>query len=47
MKKYIYYYHGQPIQKERFLSSVPEDWEKDVNEYGEFSYGGFKAISRD
>jgi len=47
MKKYNYYYYGQPIPKERFLSEVPSDWEEDVNEHGEFLWGGFKAISRD
>ena len=43
MKKYNYYYDGQPIPKSQFLEAVPEDWGKDVNEFGEYSWGYYRA----
>ena len=43
MKKYNYYYNGQPISKEQFLKSVPENWESEIDEIGHYSWGYFKA----
>ena len=43
MKTYNYYYNGQVISKENFLSNVPENWENEVDEYGEYSYGYYRA----
>jgi hypothetical protein len=47
MKTYNYYYYGQAIQKAQFLNSVPENWEDEINELGEYSFGGYRAIERD
>jgi len=43
MKKYNYYYNGQPITKNQFISNVPENWENDLID-GEFSWGYYRAI---
>ena len=43
MKKYNYFYDGQPITKVQFLQAVPENWESEV-EYGEYSFGYYRAI---
>lgn len=42
MKKYNYFYNGQPIPKSQFLAAVPENWENEV-ENGEFSWGYYRA----
>lgn len=47
MKKYNYFYDGQAITKSQFLTSVPENWEDDVDENGEYHFGYYKAILRD
>jgi len=47
MKKYNYFYNGQPIQRSRFLSVIPGDWEKDVDENSEYSWGYYRAIERE
>lgn len=47
MKTYNYFYYGQAIQKSQFLENVPENWEEDVDEYGEYSWGGYRAIERE
>jgi len=43
MKTYIYSYDGLPITKDQFEKNVPKNWEKDVNEFGVYSYGYYKA----
>jgi hypothetical protein len=47
MIHYNYTHNNQPITKSIFTSSVPLNWENEVNEFGEYSYGYFKAILRD
>jgi len=47
MKKYNYFYNGQPILKSQFLSVVPEDWEKDIDKNGEYSWGYYRAVERE
>lgn len=47
MKTYNYFYYGQSITKAQFLENVPENWEQDVDGYGEYSYGGYSAIDRE
>jgi hypothetical protein len=47
MKTYNYFYDGQPISKYQFLKSVPEDWEKYVDEFGHYSCGYYSAEERD
>jgi hypothetical protein len=44
MKKYNYFYNGQSITRKEFENNVPEDWQKEVNELGEFSWGYYRAI---
>jgi hypothetical protein len=43
MKKYNYFYYGQPIPKSQFISEVPNWWKEEVID-GEYSFGGFRAI---
>ena len=47
MKKYNYFYYGQSISKEQFINEVPDGWENEVNELGEYSWEGYRAIIRD
>lgn len=47
MRKYNYYYNGQPLSKENFLENVPENWEEDLDEYGGYSWGYYEAIQID
>jgi len=47
MKTYNYYYNGQPIPKSQFLSIAPENWESNLDEYGEFSFGYYRAVLND
>lgn len=44
---YNYFYYESPISKKNFLSNIPEDWESEVDESGEYSYGGYRAVERD
>ena len=46
MKKYNYFYDGQPIPKDRFLKAAPEDWESEVVD-GEYSWGYYRAVEID
>ena len=46
-KKYNYFYYGIPIPKANFLKSVPENWQEEVDEYGTYSWGGYRAVERD
>jgi hypothetical protein len=39
-----YYYGSQPITRANFLANVPENWESELNAYGEYSYGYYKAV---
>jgi hypothetical protein len=43
MKKYNYFYNKTSITKNRFLESVPENWEDNI-ENNEYSYGYYKAV---
>jgi hypothetical protein len=47
MKKFNYFYNGQPITKSAFLNNVPDNWEDNVNEYGEYSWGYYRASEID
>lgn len=46
MKTYNYFRGKQAITKKEFLQNVPENWEVEVNEFGEYSWGIFKAVER-
>ena len=47
MNNYNYTHNGQTISKSIFITGVPINWENELNEYGEYSYGYFKATLRD
>lgn len=47
MKRYNYFYDKIPITKMAFLASVPDDWENDTDEYGDYSYGYYRAVRID
>lgn len=47
MKKFNYFYYGTAIQKSRFDDNVPENWQDELDKYGEYSYGGYRAVERD
>jgi hypothetical protein len=44
MKTYNYFYYGQAIPRAQFIAAVPANWESEVDELGEFSWGGYRAI---
>lgn len=39
-----YFKDGVAITKDRFEFCVPSDWKQHLNEYGEYSYGYFRAV---
>jgi hypothetical protein len=47
MKTYNYFYDGTAITKAQFLAAVPENWESEVDEFGEYSFGYYRAVQRD
>ena len=47
MKSYNYYYAGTPITKKDFEADVPADWENDVDEFGTYHWGLYKAQEKD
>jgi len=47
MKNYNYYYDGTAITKAAFISNVPANWENDVNDFGEYTFGLYLAQERD
>lgn len=46
-ESYNYFYYKQPISKSQFLANVPKNWRKEIDEYYEYSYGGYRASLRD
>lgn len=42
--KYNYFYYNTPILRAQFVTNVPENWESEVDENGEYSYGGYRAV---
>ena len=44
MKKFRFTYYGRAIQRTQFEKEVPNDWQENINEHGEFCWGGYKAI---
>ena len=44
MKKFKFTYYGRAIKKTQFEKEVPTNWQESLNEYDEFSWGGYKAI---
>jgi hypothetical protein len=47
MKRYNYYYDLISISRAAFLRHVPENWETEVDEFGVYSYGLWKACEVD
>lgn len=43
---YTYAYNGVAIPRNQFVESVPSSWENEINEYGEYSYGYYRAVER-
>lgn len=41
-----YFYNNVPIQRAQFVESVPSSWENEINEYGEYSYGYYRAVEK-
>jgi hypothetical protein len=39
-----YFNNGVAITKSQFESVIPSDWQNNLNEYGEYSYGYFRAV---
>ena len=46
-KRYNFFYYGMPIPKTEFLKAVPDNWKDEVDEYGTYSYGGYRAVNID
>lgn len=47
MKSYNYFYYGTAIPKRQFIDNVPENWEDEIDEFGEYSFGGYRAVERE
>ena len=45
-KQYNYFKDGTSITKKMFNVNVPAGWEEYVDQYGEYSYGNYRAIER-
>ncbi len=45
--KFNYFNNGVSITKSQFETIVPSDWKNNLNEYGEYSWGYFRAVLRD
>ena len=43
MKRYNFFYYGQPIPSANFLKQVPEKWEDEVKDR-QYAYGGYRAF---
>ena len=43
MANYNFTYYGAAIQKSRFESNVPKDWENDYDKLKGYSWGGYRA----
>jgi hypothetical protein len=41
MKTYNYFYYGQAITRSEFINNVPENWEENIKNFNEYSYGGY------
>lgn len=44
MEKFRFTYYGRTIPKAQFIKNIPDNWKENLNEYGEFSWGGYKAV---
>jgi hypothetical protein len=45
-KQYNYFKDGTAITKKMFNVNVPAGWEEYVDQYGEYSYGYYRAVER-
>ena len=45
--KFNFFYDGTPIPKAEFLFQVPITWIYDIDEYGEYSWGYYRATKLD
>ena len=46
-RKFNYFYNGTAIPRANFVANVPENWEKELDEFGNYSYGYYSAQSID
>ena len=46
-KNYNFFYYGMPISRAEFLKAVPNNWQDEVDEYGTYSWGGYRAVNID
>ena len=46
-KKFNFFYYGMPITRAAFLKAVPENWEDEIDEYGTYSWGGYRVVEID
>ena len=44
---YFYYYYGRQITRAEFIKAVPSSWQDEVDEYGTYSWRGYRAIDID
>ena len=47
MKKYNFYYNHTPITRGQFEKAVPKDWENEMDDYGSYSHGYYRAEERE
>jgi len=46
-RKFNYLYNGEAITRKQFISNVPDSWEKELDDIGNYSYGYYDAKSLD
>jgi len=44
MTTYNFYYNGTPVTRVQFEAAVPENWENDCDELGDYSWGYYRAL---
>lgn len=45
MRTHNFFYNNQPISKKEFESKVPSDWQNNLDEYDNYSWGYYSAKS--
>jgi hypothetical protein len=46
-RKFNYFYYNTPITAKQFNDAVPENWKDELNDFGCYSHGGYRATEND
>jgi len=47
MKRFNYFHYGTVIQKTTFENNVPNHWQEDHDDTHDYTWGGYRAVTRD